>query len=31
MVRRTCAECADDDGDEKDVVAHKRAQHKRKQ
>jgi hypothetical protein len=30
MVRRTCAEFADDDDDEKDVVAHKRAEQKRK-
>jgi hypothetical protein len=31
MVRRTCAVCFDDDGDEKEVVAHKRAEQKRKQ
>jgi hypothetical protein len=31
MVRRTCAVCADVDDDEKDVVAHKRAEQKMKQ
>ncbi len=30
MVRRLCAECADDDDDEKDVVARKRAEQKTK-
>jgi hypothetical protein len=29
MVRRTCAVCADDDDEEKDVVANKRAEQKR--
>jgi hypothetical protein len=30
MVRRTCAVCADDDDSEKDVLAHKRAEQKKK-